>query len=375
VFKVMFLTKLKMFALAGLLTAAGIAAAFSGDPRAPAGAPPVPVVAAISPATRPDEKKPQPPAKPSGPAKLLLARQSGLVVLTPEGKEGEELTAPKDTHTSFAGRLAPDGKRVAFLVAQNGPPQAEPPEKWPYKLVIHTFGEKEPLVADMPARDLTACWTADGARVVLTTWNGNRLEKGVETLLFDPATAKTEPLALPEGARVLDCGRDGKTFLVARWDGKKGRIGLAAKGDKEVRELAELKGWTASNIGRLSPDGKAVLYTDADPEQKDANKWGVSSRPYVLDVGTKKVVPLGDFPENAQCIGVTWSPDGKRVAYTWKQIHPEVVKKDVLTGEDALVETEAFLIVADADGRNAKTVASDKLENAINPIFGSIDWR
>ncbi len=42
---------------------------------------------------------------------------------------------------------------------------------------------------------------------------------------------------------------------------------------------------------------------------------------------------------------------------------------------DAQIETEAFLIVADADGKNAKAVASAKLENAINMIFGTIDWR
>jgi hypothetical protein len=39
------------------------------------------------------------------------------------------------------------------------------------------------------------------------------------------------------------------------------------------------------------------------------------------------------------------------------------------------VETEAFLIVADADGKNAKTVSSAKGDNAINPILVSIDWR
>ena len=221
---------------------------------------------------------------------------------------------------------------------------------------------------------MTLCWNADGSRLVVTKSNGDRLEKGVETLLLDPATGKTEPLALPEAARVLDCGRDGKTFLVTYWDGKKGRIGLAEKGDKKVRVLAELKGWTGDNIGRLSPDGKRVLYTDADPEQKDANKWGMSRKPFLLEIATEKRTELVDFPDNAQCLGVTWSPDGKRLAYTWKQLHPDVLKKDVLTGADAQVETEAFLIVADADGKNAKTIASGKIENAINMIFGSIDW-
>jgi RNA polymerase sigma factor (sigma-70 family) len=375
VLKAMFLTKLQVFALCGLLAVAGLAAGLPGSPGARAGSPPVPAAGNPAPDARADEKKPQPAAKPAGPGRLLLARQGGLVALTPEGKEGAELPPPKGTHTTFAGRFSPDGKRAAFLVAEDGPPLSEPPAKWPFKVVVHTFGEESPAVVDVPARDVTLCWTADGSRVVLTTWTGNRLEKGVETLVLDPATGKTEPLALPDGARVLDCARDGKTFLVVRWDGKKGRIGLAATGDKEVRELAELKGWVANNLGRLSPDGKAVLYTDADPTQKDANKWGMSSRPYLLDVATRKAEMLPDFPENGQCLGVAWAPDGKRVAYTWKQVHPEVVKKDMLTGEDALVETEAFLIVAGADGKNATTVASAKLENAINPIFGSVDWR
>jgi hypothetical protein len=40
-----------------------------------------------------------------------------------------------------------------------------------------------------------------------------------------------------------------------------------------------------------------------------------------------------------------------------------------------MIETEAFLIVADADGKNQKTVATAKGTNAVNRIFGSIDWR
>jgi hypothetical protein len=70
----------------------------------------------------------------------------------------------------------------------------------------------------------------------------------------------------------------------------------------------------------------------------------------------------------------SWSPDGKKVAYTWIQLHIEALKKDVLKAEDLLVETEAFLIVADADGKNAKTISSGKKEFD-GKIFGTIDWR
>jgi hypothetical protein len=69
---------------------------------------------------------------------------------------------------------------------------------------------------------------------------------------------------------------------------------------------------------------------------------------------------------------VAWSPDGKHVAYKWKQNHLDRFKGKEL---DATIETEAFLIVADADGNNAQTVSSAKADNLINPILISIDWR
>ena len=53
-------------------------------------------------------------------------------------------------------------------------------------------------------------------------------------------------------------------------------------------------------------------------------------------------------------------------------MHQTALKKEQLL---ASVETEAFLIVADADGKNAQTVSSAKGDNAINPILVSIDWR
>ena len=321
-----------------------------------------------------EEKKARPAPRAAGPNTLLLARTSGLVALTPDGKEVSEWTAPKGTHTNFTGRLSPDGKRIVFLVTEDGPPRVEPPEAWPYKVVVHAIGEKEPSVVDMPAKWLSVNWTSDGSRVVVTKQVGDKSDE-VENVLLDPATGKTEALALPNGTRVLDCGRDGKTFLVLRRADKKTVMGLAEKGDKEIRVLAELKAWTGQHDGRFSPDGRRVLYTDADPEQKDACKWGWSAKPYLLDVQSKKREELGEFPDNAQCVGVAWAPDGKRVAYAWRQLHPELLKKDSVNANDVQIETEAFLIVADADGKNAKTVSSGKLENAFNPIFGTIDWR
>jgi RNA polymerase sigma factor (sigma-70 family) len=381
-FRTMFLHKLAVGLGCGLALAAACLAAWAAPSGAAAGEPPaaprVPLALAGKPA---DEKKVQPAAKPAGPGTLLLARKDKLVALTPEGKEGDELTAPKDTGLSGAGWLSPDGTRAAFLVTENQPPSATPPaDPWLFKVVVHKLGADKPSATiDVPSYDRpTACWSPDGKKLAVSKMTAREPDVAFEDALLDPETGKTEKLDLPDGTRVLDWSRDGKTFLVQGYDpkAKKSRLGLAAPGGKEVTPLCDLRDhpWFRA-AGRLSPDGKRVLFIDADPEDKDARKWGRSGKPYLVDVGTKKREALGEFPGDAQCIGVAWSPDGKKVAYTWVQLHPEVLKKDELTGADVQVETEAFLVVADADGKNAKTVASAKSANAASMIFGTIDWR
>lgn len=220
---------------------------------------------------------------------------------------------------------------------------------------------------------LTLCWSRDGKKVLVTNDGG---DGAIENVLVDVESGKTGTIEFPTDVRILDWSRDGKTFLALFRKDKKYRLGLVGVGDKRVRELTELKVWAAADtVGRFSPDGKKVLFTDADPVRTDAFKWHKSNRPHVLEVATGKREPLAEFPENAQCLGVAWSPDGGWVAYTWVQLHADLLKKDVLTVADTTIETEAFLIIADADGRNPKTVASAKANNALRSIYGTIDWR
>lgn len=354
----MLLITLRAVVLVGLLLGDGL----WGGTVAPGGQP-----------AKADENKP-----PAGPGTLLLAREGDLLALTPEGKEVEELTPPKGARSTLHGRLSPDGTRAAFVVNTGEPrgPGDDLDAPWPFQVVVRKLGAAKPAaVVDFPVNGwLAVCWGPDGKKVLATK---DTADKGTfEHVLIDAETGKTEPLALPADARVLDWSRDGKTFLTLSRKDKTHRLGIAAKGDKEVRVLTELKVRLAHNVAaRFSPDGKKVLFTDADPEQKDAFRWHQSSRPHVLDVATGKRAPLADFPENARCLGVAWSPDGNRVAYTWVQVHPDVLKKDELSVSDAAVETEAFLIVAGADGKNQRTAASAKADSTLKDIYGSIDWR
>jgi len=328
-------------------------------------------------------KKEQPPAaKPTGPGTILLVREGPYHIVTPDGKKLSELAAPKKTRGGGAVSLSPDGKRVAFVVTEDGPlqPPGAEPKPWPLKIVIRKVEksdtEKEKMW-DMPAIGLQVRWTADGKRLIAVKHNDqNGID--VENLLLDPETGKTEALTFPETVRILDCGRDGKTFLVEVIDAKakKRKLGLVASGDEKVRVLTDLQNWPpCSSEGRLSPDGTKVLFTDADPDRKHAHKWGMSHHPYLLDIKTGKREPLAEFPENGKVCGIAWSPDGKRIAYTWVQLHEDLLKKDSIAASDVQIETEAFLMVADADGKNAKTVVTEKGSNAINMILGNIDWR
>src|SRR5262249_52135486 len=252
----------------------------------------------------------------------------------------------------------------------------------PCQVVIRKLGADKPLVTiDVPADEtaLPTCWSPDGKKLVLVKRTGEGFDVAIKNVLIDAETGNAEPLALPDGAWGIDWSRKGNKFLVQEYDrkAKKCRLGLIARGDKEVAQLCEPRMHPLdTTLGRFSPDGKQVLFTDADPENdKDAHKWGVSRKPYLLDVATKKRTPLADFPTNGRAFGVAWSPDGKRVAYTWVQLHPDLLKKDERQAGEDLIETEAFLVVADADGKNAKTIDSAKGSGAYGLILGTIDWR
>ncbi|MDB5305854.1 MAG: rpoE 2 [Gemmataceae bacterium] len=379
VFRTMFLHKLTAAIAGGVLLAVALVAGsrLSELSAQEPSKPPVPHGAGETKVA--DGKKPPPAAKPAGPGTLLLGREGDYWALTPAGKKVADLDIPGETRSMGQAKLSPDGARVALLVCKEEAPRADRgDEPWPIKVVVRKAGEADPgTVFDFPAQALGVCWTADGTKLVVARQTTRSPDPKFESVLVDPATGKTEPLALPAGVRVLDCGRDGKTFVVQAPDPKTGKpvLGLATTGGADVRVLAELRTYPGGATACLSPDGKTVLLIDGDPARKHFHKWGLSQRPYRVDVATGRREVLADFPENGQACGAAWAPDGKRIAYTWKQLHEELFKKDQLNADETTVETEAFLIVADADGKNPKTVASDKGPYAINMILAGVDWR
>ncbi len=323
----------------------------------------------------------QPPAAKAPPVGLVVARDGAYWRLDPGGKKLGEYAPPEGMKYVEQVAVSPDGTRLAAPVWPVGPPMPQQPIEeippFPLKLVVRPVtGPGEPKVIDLPGFSLEPHWMPDGKEVVVARAT-TITHMTFENHLLDPVTGQSRPLAVPDGCRVLDVAKDGKTFLVEyRVKGVKGaKLALAEAGGTGVKALTDLKTPPGFIAARFSPDGARVLFTDGDPERKDAHKWGRSHRPYLLDVATGKREALVDFPDNGHAIGVAWAPDGKRVAYTWDQLHADLLAKDQLSGEDARRETESFLILADPDGRNARTVATDKSEFSGNLSLGRLDWR
>jgi RNA polymerase sigma factor (sigma-70 family) len=376
VFRTMFLHKLTLgsacallVALAGLATATRSAVSATEPPK------PAPFFAR---AHKPDE--PRPPARPAEPGSIIVARKGAFWIVTPDGKDKSELALPEKAHSVDAPALAPDGKRVAFIMNEEAPRPIAPGEELkalPLKIVVKTLGKEGTREWELPAIQLTVRWTADGKKLVASKINNGELTE-YECVVLNPETGKTEALDLPANVRVLDCAKDGKTFLVQTYDAKakKSRLGFAKLGDKDVTVLCDLRDvGNRPTTGRFSPDGKTVLFIDANPDRKDAHKWGCSQAVYVIGMAEKKREPLAEFPENGRAWSVAWSPGGKKIAYTWTQLDDDLLKKDTLTPDAAQKETEGFLMVADASGKNAKTVASEKGPFALALVLGAIDWR
>ncbi len=305
--------------------------------------------------------------------RLLLMRERELTILSPDGKKQLAVKVGWEDAVTARGWLSPDGKRVAYLVNFGFE------ERQPRVMVRDLDGGKFATSIDVNAMYLL--WTPDGRSLVATSYVTELWEPlKTEHFRIDLVTKKASRLDWPDDITPVDWSADGKSLVIVRYGERPtGNLGLMTVEGKTVTKLIDLRDanhW--SGVGRrLSPDGKKLLYCDAPPEGPD--RHGMTRRLYVLDIATKKVTEVRDLPENATVLCACWSPDGKRIAYTWRQRHGDLVKewskKQVLDPPDVAVETETFLIVADADGSNTRTIASEKANNALEVPLLAIDWR
>ena len=250
---------------------------------------------------------------------------------------------PSDHEGGF--RVSPNGKRVAYYVYDSITPKG-----W-YAVHVRDF-EKPGPPEDLELEGQHFCWSPDGTALIVSSAASG-------TTLLDLKTKKRSQIGLPEGCRIQDWFPGGQWLLVLDTKEGKGLCKVKADGTN----LEPLPGTEEALFGgRISPDGKSVLFDRFD------RKTFVSNL-YVLNLATGKSSPLTEA-RNGHIKGFSWSPSGSSVAFIWARFDPDSEKSPQFDQE-----VEAFLTVCDADGQHSSILLSRTMIGLSAVDFTFWDWR
>ena len=361
--RAMTMSKLKIIGFALALTLCGLGVAYAAGwlDATPADQPPPP-------------KTPDPVAKPVGPNRILFFRDGQLTLIDPDGKNEQKVSRERELFRPVEAKLSPDGKRLAVRIKVQLPNDPLPDEPVRHWLYVRDLGEKEPgTFLDVYAESFA--WSADGTEIAYTgpgQWTPAMKNPPPVHGTVAVATKKKTAVKLPADHGILDWSRDGKYFLTQRANDKDlPTLHLMNRDGTEHKRLTDPK--SVSVGGRLSPDGGKLLYAHVTPENLLTGKEVPNSvgklELRVLDIAAGKSVAVGKVPAGGEPESFCWSPDGKRVAYTWREVTKFVEGKV----EDK--EYEVRLIVCDPDGQNATTLATWKVKGLQVSGMSDVDWR
>lgn len=320
---------------------------------------PAPVAAAVlddqkvAPKVAPKAADPKP--LPQGPNLLLIEWFGHLSLIDPTGKNEQKLPTTALGRFTDSVRLSPDGKRVAF-VANDGETAG----------VLHVAGVDDKEGRSLEVSTGPYAWSPDSTEIACTEFPEKDKKLTAVHWLINVKTKEKTQLKLPDDHYIVDWSRDGKHFLTTRTWPNAG-IFLMNRDGTEHKSLTakQLPAGSFGQAGRLSPDGKRLLFTIVTPPKEKEKP--VRKELAVLDTVSGKVAPVTDIPINGEFGSYCWSPDGKRIAYIWTEVldgNPEdVADKDI----------ESQLVVCDPDGKNAKSIATEKGRLATR-LLGT-DWR
>ncbi|MFO0849671.1 MAG: hypothetical protein U0871_14125, partial [Gemmataceae bacterium] len=268
-------------------------------------------------------------------------------------------------------RLSPDGKRLIAVrlgpIPQNLNSPWTPNHLWVFDVDSDT-GPTAPLLADI--RWPSAIWSRDGKTVYGSNINPNRAADPVPAdgplplvcWALDPKTKVRTPLALPPGHQIMDLSPDGTTLLTTRIVAP-----LTTLADETY--LVPLNTLTPKRLTdkpfhgmRFSPDGKRVLGKRVEESK---------ARPLIVSVADRSETVVR-VPDKATAVyHACWSPDGRRVAYVWEEDVDPPAGAPILADGDQPRFHASRLAVADADGKNEKTILRREHNQ---PIYG-VDWK
>lgn len=324
------------------------------------------LVAGLLPAqAAPDEpSQPEPllavaPAEaPAGPGRIYYHHGLALHTVNPDGSDVQTLPAmaaqDMPNYQSNSARLSPDGKRLAFGLADLRQGGAHPPSR----ILLRNLADSQPAeaVVSIPNTEMYQwLWSPDGKQLAYQTWDGQDGTFGYRNWIVDLGTKESREVKTP---RYQYEGKDYYS-IIQGWspDGKwlltyGGGFHLVRPDGSEARKVSDTQQIWGARC-RFAPDGKRILFVRHNDNKSDSV--------HILNLATGKestVVQGLNFMDITAC----WSPDGKRIAFS------------MTLRENDNRGTETSLNVIDTDGQNAMTVITDKHQpNQVTLVL--TDWR
>jgi Tol biopolymer transport system component len=277
--------------------------------------------------------------RPAPPGKIYFIEGTRVACIRPDGRKRSEFPLDLVRLGHFqphSARISPDGRRLAFGRGELREGAMYPPSD------IHaadlTKARAVESLADLPGAELHHwAWSRDGRKLAFCSWDA---DNHTRNWVMDVRTKKTEEVKLPfvkakvgkSQMGVEDWSPDGKSFVVAG-----GGVHVVRTDGSGAKRLTAADLLVHGGTCRFSPDGRKVLFVATE---------GKHEALYVVDLAGGKPTPVVKFL-NLTGLRACWSPDGKRIAYSFTFLDAE--------GKPG---KESNLNVADSDGKNSKTIVT-----------------
>jgi outer membrane lipoprotein-sorting protein len=276
--------------------------------------------------------------------------------IQPDGQNPEIQFVPNpmkggEAYVADKTELSPDGRYLAIGYTHATSKGSFPPDR--VLLWDRTQPREKPVEVYVRPNGELQSWqlAPDGRRLYVNWWEqlpGKRAGDGRSgTEVVDLGTGARQAVKLPmfrdidgqeKTMRFAAASADAQTLLVVG-----NGLHVATNEGKVVRRLTPSDPPVRPDSVRLSPDGKAVLYTT------DHYQLGYQLSVVPLTGGEPRVlVPAGGFTD----LRARWSPNGKRIACTTRQLDP--------AAPPFYHGSETYLKVVDPSGSNAVTVLTRK---------------
>ena len=152
------------------------------------------------------------------------------------------------------------------------------------------------------------------------------------------------------------------------------------KGDQEFRirkvwDYARMGG--RGNMGRPSPDGRYLLYWDMYSPNVCALEFETKKKHFITKekAWSASREPSSKKPIEFHWGGSVWSPDTKKVAYSWLKFKNVFALKDAWDEEGNFKDSFKELRITELDGSNTRILYSDDNLAEVNPLDWSKDGR